>query len=138
MPVRNHWCPFCASSESSNYSPFYLMYNQEPVLPVDLKYGLNFELSSSYDGPFDQDMFEAVFASANTIRVDIHEAAGRKIKKGEEKQKRDFDRWHLSQTNVKVGGRVLLENKRRHDRKGGKFSYRWLGPYVVKVFNKNG
>ena len=138
MPVRNQWCPVCASSESSNYSPFYLMYNQEPVLPVDLKYGLNSELSSSYDGPFDQDMFEAVFASANTIRVDIHEAAGRKIKKGEEKQKRDFDRWHLSQTNVKVGGRVLLENKRRHDRKGGKFSYRWLGPDVVKVFNKNG
>ena len=114
------------------------MYNQEPVLPVDLKYGLNSELSSSYDGPFDQDMFEAVFASANTFRVGIHEATGRKIKKGEEKQKRDFDRWHLSQTNVKVGGRVLLENKRRHDRKGGKFSYRWLGPYVVKVFNKNG
>ena len=56
------------------------MYNREPILPIDLKYGLNSEPASSYDGPFDQDMFEAVFASANTIKVDIHEAAGRNIK----------------------------------------------------------
>ena len=83
-------------------------------------------------------MFEAKFALAKTIRVDIHEAAGRNIKKAQEKQKRDFDRRHLSSTNVKVRNRVLLENKRRHDRKGGKFSYRWLGPYTVKALNKNG
>ena len=43
------------------------MYNREPVLPVDLKYGLNSEPASSNDGPFDQDMFEAVFALANKI-----------------------------------------------------------------------
>ena len=41
---------------------------------------------------------------------------------------------------LKWGGRsrVLLENKRRHERKGGKFSYRWLGPCTVKALNKNG
>ena len=60
------------------------------------------------------------------------------IKKVQEKQKRDFDRRHLSSTNVKVGDRVLLENKRRHDRKGGKFSHRWLGPYTIKALNRNG
>ena len=32
---------------------------------------------------------------------------------------------------------MLLENKRRHERKGGKFSYRWLGPYNVKALIKN-
>ena len=57
------------------------MYNQEPVLPVDLIYGLNSEPASSYDGPIDQDMFEAAFASVNTIRVNIHEAVERNIKK---------------------------------------------------------
>ena len=36
------------------------MYNGEPVWPVDLKYGLNSEPVSSYDGLFDQDMFEAI------------------------------------------------------------------------------
>ena len=97
------------------------MYNREPVLSVDLKYGLNSEPASSYDCPFDQDIFEAVFAWAITFRVDIHEASGRNIKKTPEKQKRDFDRRYLSSTNVKMGDRVLLENKRRHDSKGGKF-----------------
>ena len=57
------------------------MYNGEPVLPVDLKYGLNSEPASSYDNSFDPGMFEVVFASAKTIRLDIHEAAGRNIKK---------------------------------------------------------
>ena len=99
---------------------------------------MNSEPASSYDGLLDQDMFEAVFASANTIRVDIHEAAGRNIKKAQEKQKRVFDPRNLSSTNVKVGDRVLLENKRRHDRKGGKFSYRLLVPCTVKALNKNG
>ena len=66
------------------------MYNREPVLPVDLKNGLNSELASSYDDLSDQDRFEAVFASANAIRVDIHEAARRNIKKAQEKQKHDF------------------------------------------------
>ena len=36
------------------------------------------------------------------------------------------------------GSRVLLENKRRHEREGGTFSYRWLGPCTVKALNKNG
>ena len=36
-----------------------------------------------------------------------------------------------------MGDRVWSGNKRRHDRKSAKFSYRWLGPYTVKPLNKN-
>ena len=112
MDVRNQWCPICASSGSTNYLPFYLMYNRQPVLPVDLKYGLNSEPASSYDGPFDQNMFEVVFASVKTIRVDIHEAAGKNMEKALEKRTHDFERRHLSSTNAKVGNRVLLETEK--------------------------
>ena len=42
----------------TNYSPFYLMYNREPVLPINLKYGLNSEPAISYSGPVDQDMLK--------------------------------------------------------------------------------
>ena len=87
------------------------MYNWELVSPIDLKYGLNYQPACSYDSPFHQNMFEAVFASANTIRVDIHEAAGRNIKKAQEKQKRVFDPRNLSSTNVKVGDRVLKQTE---------------------------
>ena len=59
------------------------MYNGEPVLTVDLKYGLKSEPASSFNGPVDQ---KAMFPSGNTIRVDIHEAAERNIKKTQDKQ----------------------------------------------------
>ena len=86
--------------------PFYLMYNREQVLPVDLKNGLNSE-PVNLSEPLDQDMFAAVFSTANTIRDRIHEAAGGNMKKAQEKQKRDFDHRHLSYATVNVGNKVL-------------------------------
>ena len=56
---------------STKYSPFYLMYNQEPLLPADLKYGLN-SAAVYLSKPFDQDMFEAVLSTANVMSVEIH------------------------------------------------------------------
>ena len=33
---------------------------------------------------------------------------------------------------------MLLQNQRRQDRKGGKFSYKWIGPYTIKSISKTG
>ena len=73
--------------------------------------------------------FEAVLASAVKIRGGIIEEAGGNIKNVQEKQKRDYDRRHLSNTDIRIGDPVLLRNNRRQDRKGGKFTFKWLGPY---------
>ena len=56
---------------STKYSPFYLMYYQEPVLPVDLKYGLDSE-AVDLSEPFNQDMFEAVLSKASAMSNKIH------------------------------------------------------------------
>ena len=77
-------------------------------------------------------MFEAVLTSTCTTRKEIHKTASINIKKAQEKQKRDFDRRHLSKIDIKVGDKVLLKNNKRSDRKGGKFTYILLGPYTVK------
>ena len=37
-----------------------------------------------------------------------------------------------------VGVEVLLRNNKRKDRKGGKFCYKWIGPYVVSHITKKG
>ena len=37
----------------------------------------------------------------------------------------------MSKTEIKVDDIVLLKNNKRFDRKGGKFSQKWLGPYTV-------
>ena len=77
-------------------------------------------------------MFEAALSTANEMRDEIHETARRNVKKVQAKQKRDFDRRHLSSTTVNVGNKMLLQNNRKNERKGGKFSYRWFGSHTVK------
>ena len=37
----------------------------------------------------------------------------------------------MSKTEIKGGDIVLLKNNKRFDRKGGKFSQKWLCPYTV-------
>ena len=58
--------------------------------------------------PFDRKMFETVLSTANAMGDEIHQAAGRIIKKARVKQKRDFDCRHLSASTVNVGDKVLL------------------------------
>ena len=53
------------------------------------------------------------------------------IKNAQEKQKNDFDRRHLSSVGIKIGDKVLVRNNKTFDRKGGKFTNSWKGPYVV-------
>ena len=37
-----------------------------------------------------------------------------------------------------IGSKVLLQNQRQQDRKGGKFSYKWIGLYTIKSISKTG
>ena len=37
----------------------------------------------------------------------------------------------MSKTEIKVDDIVLLKYNKRFDRKGGKFSQKWFGPYTV-------
>lgn len=37
-----------------------------------------------------------------------------------------------------IGSKVLIQNQKRRDRKGGKFSYKWLRPYTLKSISKSG
>ena len=54
------------------------------------------------------------------------------------KQKRDYDRRHMSQTEINVDDIVLLKNNERFDWKPGKFSQKWLSPYTVMSISDKG
>ena len=73
-----------------------LMYNSEPVLPIDVKYNLdkdegkereNREGDGDEEQPFDLDFFDAIFLSATKIRTTIADDAADNIKAAQKKTK---------------------------------------------------
>ena len=62
--------------------------------------------------PFDFATFDAVFSSATKVRASIADDAAENIKTAQEKQKRDYDRRHLSKTEIRVDDIVLLKNNK--------------------------
>ena len=62
----------------------------------------------------------------------MHDKARANIKKAQDNQKRQYDTKHNTNTHLKVGDKVLVENKQNDGRKGGKLDVRFPGgPYQI-------
>lgn len=125
---------------STKFSPFFLMYNRQPTLPVDIKYDLiKDSLGNPNDDPYDFETFSAVLMSTSKMRDAAHDQASQNIKKAQGKQRRDYNNRHCTPlSKLQIGSKVLLQNLKRKDRKGGKFTYKWIGPYTVQSISKTG
>ena len=65
-------------------------------------------------------------------------AAKTNITKAQDRQKASYKARHTAKYTVKTGDKVLLRNMKRDDRKGGKVSKPWLGPYkCLEIFENN-
>ena len=70
------------------------------------------------------------------LRDAIHQDVASNILSAQARQKKNYENRRLPKPNFKSGEKVLLCNLRRSDRKGGKFSYSWFGPYSIgEVFD---
>ena len=115
------------------------MYNRHPVLLVDIKYSLNgTDETSENDQPFNMEVFNAILSSTLSLREESHQEASKNIAKAQEKQQKDYNRRHTVPTSLKIKDKIWLKNQRRQDRKGGKFSYKWTGPYTIEHITKKG
>ena len=125
---------------STKYTPFFLLYNRHPVLPVDIKYDTSAVADDTDDNDkqFDEETFRAILATAGNMRTLVHEKVALNIIEAQKSQKKQYDRRHASSVTMKVGDLVLLKNNKKADRKGGKFKYSWLGPYVINSLSKKG
>ena len=123
---------------STKFSPFFVIYDQEPTLPIDVKYNLVYIERNESERPFNKETFDAVLTTAISIRANIHQTAAENICSAQENQHRDYIRHHQVPNKIKVGQKVYLKNQRRMDKKGSKFSRKWFGPVTVySISNKN-
>ena len=96
------------------------------------------EIEDENQEPFDLEYIEAVFKSATKVRTSIKGDAAENIKAAQKKQKRDYDCRHMSNPDMRVDDMILMKNNKPIDRKGGKFSQKWLGPYTVTKLSEKG
>ena len=103
------------------------MCNRHPILPINVKYDLIDNNADKEPGssPYDITKFQAVLESAALIREASDEKASQSIKMAQAKHQKDYNNRHstLSPT-LSIGSKVLLQDQRGQDRKGGKFSYK--------------
>ena len=107
-------------------------YNREPALPIDIKHNLYREKEGEVEygnqEPFDPEYFGAVFKSATKVRASIKDHAADNIKAAQKKQKRYYDRRHMSNPEIRIDDMVLMKNNKQINQKGGKFSQKLARP----------
>ena len=101
---------------SAKFSPFFLIYNREPTVPIDVKYSLIGTEGNENEHHFDTETFDAVLTNAIFMRANIHQTAGENICSAQEKQSRDYNRRHQVPNKIKVG-QSLSEESKKHGQK---------------------
>ena len=83
------------------------MYNWEPTLPIDVKYSLVGIKENESERPFDKETFDAMLATAISMRAKIHQTAGENSCLAQEKQGRNYNRRYQVPNKIKVGQKCL-------------------------------
>ena len=114
---------------STKYSPFYMMFGREPRLPIDVELMSQQSSSDTLSQPTEEEVTAIVDQQLKVHKTLAHKASAN-IHEAQTKQKEYYDRKHQPEE-LAVGTKVLRENTAQKQRKGGKLSDKWLGPYIV-------
>ena len=111
---------------STKLSPYYILYQQEMRLPVDN------DVSPWVDRDIASSPIEVseVVDSLLQSRERAFQRVEQNIQHAQMVQKETYDRKH-QQTSLPVGTKVLLENTKEKQRKGGKLEPLFTGPYLI-------
>ena len=117
-----------ARHESTNYTPFELMFGRKPLLLIDIDMEKKdaevflVDCTKAGDCPIDE---------AREAHEKVLEKAKENITKAQKKQKFHYDKRHFKPGCYSVGAKMLVKDFNRKKRKGGKLDYKWKGPYTI-------
>jgi len=111
------------------------LYGRDPKLPVDVT--LCSDVLENVSEEFDEAYVKQVSEVMLSIRRAATDSAHSAIQKAQMKQRVNYNKRHTSSIEYKIGDKVLLRNLTRADRKGGKSSLPWLGPFMLLEISNN-
>ncbi|KAL5457687.1 hypothetical protein EMCRGX_G034973 [Ephydatia muelleri] len=112
---------------TTKYTPFFLMYGREAVLPIQLHTS---NVDNGHAIPEIESEAQRHAARLDTIRTETFMKVASNIENAQAKQKLYYDRKH-AKAEFKLGSPVLLRNMRKLSRKGGKMDDEWTGPFTI-------
>ena len=115
------------ATQSTQFSPFYLLFGKEMNLPIDTSLIPRTEMG--LDGVI---FFDQLFKTLGVAR----EIAGENIKFAQEKSKKRYDQ-KAKDPNFKVGDWVLLRNMTSRKEVSPKLIPKRLGPYFIQELGPN-
>lgn len=114
---------------STKFPPFFLFYNREPRLALDLQLRRPLEVTDIVKTRKELEHNVEVLVALKEQNTNI--AAGN-IARAQQRQKHDYDRRHnTSSSSFCTNDQVLLKNCKNESRKGGKLEVKWTGPYTI-------
>ena len=118
---------------STKYAPFFLMYNRQPDLPIDIQYNLNTSNDAGEaEYPFKKETFDTMLSATLSPRQKTHQKTDENIIKATKKQQRDYNRRHTLPTSLKVKDKVWLKKLKKIGQKKWEILLQMVSPVCCR------
>ncbi|GBC05841.1 hypothetical protein RclHR1_06470004 [Rhizophagus clarus] len=118
--------------ETTGYSPFYLIYGRQAVLPIELMIDTNINKEKDIH----EALLERTYDIMEKMDQDLEKVKIR-INQRQQIQKKKYDDKGIS-LKLKIGDKVLVEQTHLRNNMSAKLENQWIGPYYIhNVLDQN-
>lgn len=131
------WADRITTKRTTGMTPFRMLYGREAVLPIEMQIE-TFAMVNLSTQWSTEELLEARLTQL-LQQTEEHEAIKARLRKYKKKMKKYFDKKKpIRRKRLQVGDAVLLYEGKLMEKKGKKFQFPWLGPYVIRQVMPHG